>query len=520
MSEDPWGYLDQLFRRLAAHLDVQVYLHHQPRPEGNLQLVAQRGLSDEVAGQLSALSFDHAVFGAAASERRAMSIEDVQQSSDPRAQALRGLGVSAFVCHPLVGRSGLLGTVAFGSRTRRTFDAEALALIWAVCDQVVVAVDRMRGELALREADRRKDEFLAMLAHELRNPLAAIHSAVQLVMAQAPQEPTRSAAEIVKRQLAHLTHLIDDLLDVARITQGKIKLEKGRIELHDAIEQALETSRPIIASRQHRLEVQLPPQAIWVNGDRTRLAQVLSNLLSNAAKYTDPGGTVALILELQDQCAVVRVRDTGIGIAPEMLPCVFELFTQASPELDRAQGGLGVGLTLARALMRLHGGELVAHSEGVGRGSEFVLTLPLAEEAPASPTPSAAGNVGRTGPPRVLRILVVDDNQDAAHTMAMLLRLDGHHVETAYDGPEALEAASRFRPDVILLDLGLPGLTGFEVARRLREQTETRDVRLIALTGYGQEEDRRQTQEAGFDSHLVKPVDKGRLDEALFVAAR
>jgi PAS domain S-box-containing protein len=515
VSNDPLNYLDLLFQRLAAHLDLQVYFHYQAEADGTLKLTAHHGVSNAVAAALDIVAADHPVFGVNSPERHTLSMEDIQNLGDPRAEPVRSLGITALVCQPLMGRNGWLGTVAFGSRTRTSFDAESLALVWALCDQAVVAIERKQAEDALREADRRKDEFLAMLAHELRNPLAAILNAVQLIdVLNVPKDKLHSVSNIIKRQLSHLTHLIDDLLDVARITRGKINLQKRVLELQAVVAQAIETSRPVIDARGHHFKRSLPEQKIHVFGDPVRLGQVISNLLNNAAKYTDPGGQITLEVEQRDSLAIVRVRDTGMGISAEMLPHVFELFAQANVELDRAQGGLGVGLTLARALVHLHGGELEAFSRGIGSGSEFVMKLPLEPSPDHEETRVPLAEV-KLATPAQLRILVVDDNQDAAQTMAMLLRFDGHLVETAFDGPEALDVASRFTPDIVMLDLGLPGLTGLEVARRLRVQPRTRRARLIALTGYGQDEDHRRSQEAGFDLHLVKPVDKAQLDQVL-----
>jgi two-component system CheB/CheR fusion protein len=366
---------------------------------------------------------------------------------------------------------------------------------------------------ALREADRHKDEFLAMLAHELRNPLAPIRNAVQALKMIGPPDPQiQKLRDMIDRQVTHISRLVDDLLDVSRITRNKIALRKERLELMTAIGRAVETSRPLIDARKHRLTVSLPPDPAPVEGDLTRLSQVISNLLDNAAKYTEEGGNILLTSEKLCNQVVIRVKDDGVGIPSHILPHVFDLFTQADRSLDRSQGGLGIGLTLVRRLVELQGGSVEAHSAGPGKGSEFVIYLPVATDAESKSeiveSAAAAGvtSVGRR------RILVVDDSVDSADSMATLLKLDGHEVRVAYDGASALESALAFRPQVVLLDIGLPGLDGYEVARRLRRLNETKGVFLIALTGYGKTEDRIKALTSGFNYHITKPVDPEELD--------
>jgi PAS domain S-box-containing protein len=363
------------------------------------------------------------------------------------------------------------------------------------------------AEEVLREGDRRKDEFLAMLAHELRNPLAPIRNAAQLLQRLGSPEPQqRWAREVIDRQVEHLARLVDDLLDVSRITQGKITLRKEKVDLITIIGRAVEASRPLIDGRKHRLMVTLPEQPLRLEGDTTRLTQVMSNLLNNAAKFTPEGGQIWLAAEVADSQIVLRIRDTGIGIAEDLLPEVFDLFRQADRSLDRSQGGLGVGLTLVRRLLELHGGSVRAYSEGPGRGSEFVVRLPaFAEPEMASDdAPTVERDLEETA---CYRILVVDDNRDSAESVALLLELNGHQVRMAHDGPEALATAQHFRPQVVVLDIGLPEMDGYEVARRLRGEAQMQDVMLIALTGYGQNEDRQRAIAAGFNHHLIKPVD-------------
>jgi PAS domain S-box-containing protein len=367
--------------------------------------------------------------------------------------------------------------------------------------------DKKEAEAALREADRRKDEFLAMLAHELRNPLAPITSSVQVLNLLGPRDARlQYARDAIDRQVRHLSRLVDDLLDVSRLSTGKVQLQKGPVELAAVLARAVETSRPLIDARRHELTVAVPDEPVWVDGDATRLAQVVSNLLNNAAKYTEEGGRIALAAGREGDEAVLRVRDTGVGIPAEMLGQVFDLFTQVDRGLDRAQGGLGIGLTLVKSLAEMHGGRVTAHSEGAGRGSEFVVRLPALPGPPRTAEGGTARSPDRPDvPPR--RVLVVDDNVDAAQTLALMLRALGHEVRTAHDGPAALREAELLRPEVVLLDIGLPRMDGYEVARRLRETEGLGQPLLVALTGYGQEEDRRRAAAAGFDVHLVKPAD-------------
>ena len=366
--------------------------------------------------------------------------------------------------------------------------------------------ERKRAEESLRDADRRKDEFLATLAHELRNPLAPIRTGLQILQHRDVAEPMLA---MMDRQVEHLVSLIDDLMDVSRISLGKIHLRKEVVTLAEVVEQAVSTSRSLMEERGHELSVHLPDGDVRLEADPIRLGQILSNLLENAAKYTDPGGRIHVDARREGGEIIIGVEDTGVGIAPELLTKVFDLFLQIERRLDRSQGGLGVGLSLVKGLVEMHGGSVSAYSEGPGQGSEFVIRLPaLARDRDDWPiTPERSRNIVRHNS-HVLRILVVDDNQDAANSLAKYLkRVAGHEVEVAYDGEEALGLALKSRPDVVLLDIGLPGMSGYEVAERLRGRPETGDAKLIALTGWGQEDDRRRSKSAGIDVHLVKPVD-------------
>jgi CheY-like chemotaxis protein len=370
--------------------------------------------------------------------------------------------------------------------------------------------DRMEMEEVLKDADRRKDEFLATLAHELRNPLAPIRNALHLMgRVEGDIRGVEADRAMAERQVAHLARLIDDLMDIARISRGKIELRKEAVDLAAVIQRAVESARSSLEERGHSLTVTLPDAPVRLEADQTRLEQVFWNLLNNAAKYTDPAGQIRLTAERSGDEVVVRVRDTGIGIEPEMLSKVFEMFVQAGRRSDRSQGGLGIGLSLVKTLVEMHGGGIEAHSEGPGTGSEFVIRLPVltgpAEER-AGPEREAPRRPDQVRPG--LRLLVVDDNVDAARSLARLLtRLHGQDVRVAHDGPSALAEAEAFRPEIILLDIGLPGMDGYEVARRLRCLPEFARTFIVAMTGWGQEEDRRRSHEAGFDRHLVKPVD-------------
>ena len=378
--------------------------------------------------------------------------------------------------------------------------------------------DRRRMQ-TLEEEGRQTTEFLAMLAHELRNPLAPIRNAVQWMQRSPLRDPTLDGArDIIDRQVAHLSHLVDDLLDVGRIATGTIALRSTALDLSMVAARAIETSLPLMQARRQSFHAEMPDQQVLVQGDQTRLMQIVMNLLNNAAKYTPENGAVFLKLEAGDREATLTVSDTGIGIAPELLPRIFDLFMQGRRTLARSEGGLGIGLTLVKRLVALHGGEVAAFSEGPDRGSRFVVRLPLLHprrlSGPASPLSSATESPA-AGVSASRRVLVIDDNQDSTTSMAMLLKLVGHEVCVAADGNTGLREAERFLPQVVLLDIGLPDINGYEVARRLRQHPSLQSATLIAMTGYGQPEDRQRSSEAGFHHHLVKPVDWETLERLL-----
>jgi signal transduction histidine kinase len=413
---------------------------------------------------------------------------------------------------PLVARGRTLGALALSrTATRRPFASSDLTMAEALLSRAASALDNAQLFKELENADRQRNEFLSMLAHELRNPLAPIKSAVDVLrMGRASRDDVVWAQDVIDRQVAHLVRLVDDLLDVSRITRGKIKLERQTIDLSTAVRAAVETSQPLIDAGRHQLDLTLPAEPIWVDADEARLAQVLSNLLNNAAKYTPPGGRIALSIASEGDEAVIRVRDNGVGIPTEMLARVFDLFQQVDRSIDRSQGGLGIGLTLARRLVEMHGGQISVASDGPNRGSEFTVRLPAASVPIDRDIAATEGN-GREVGDDTLRVLVVDDNVDAANSIARLLKLRSHEVHLAHDGPEALAAADRLQPDAVLLDLGLPHINGYEVARRLRETNGSRKLLLLAVSGYGSEANRRQAEEVGFDHYFVKPLDVEQL---------
>jgi PAS domain S-box-containing protein len=373
---------------------------------------------------------------------------------------------------------------------------------------------------ALVEADRKKDEFLATLAHELRNPLAPIRNALQIMRLSGKAEVQEDARNVIERQLGQMVHLVDDLLDVSRITQGKVELRLELADVASAVQTAVETSRPLIEVGKHDLTVSLPmPQSLMVRADMTRLCQIIANLLNNAAKYTPDGGRIEVSAQREDALAVVRVKDSGVGISPTMLPRVFDMFAQVDAQSERAQGGLGIGLALVKQLVAMHGGEVQAHSDGPGQGSEFTVRLPLAE-AGASSTERIEAHKLETGAEQGVRVLIVDDNIDSALTMAQVLEMLGYETRTVHDGLEAVTAAQAFAPDVVVLDIGLPRINGHEAARRIRQLPRGRDMMLVALSGWGQEDDLRKSAAVGFDRHFVKPVDLHALMEVVALARR
>jgi signal transduction histidine kinase/ActR/RegA family two-component response regulator len=417
------------------------------------------------------------------------------------------------------GRS--LGAISVGAwNADRRLGRDDLALALDLAGRAAIAIDNARLYRDVQENDRRKNEFLAMLAHELRNPLAPMRSAVEIVQRLNLKDETLEwASDVITRQLEHLVRLVDDLLDISRISGGKIQLRKEPFDVSKAVARAVETSRPLIDARKHEINVTLPTEPVWLDADLVRLAQVLSNLLNNAAKYTPEGGKIDLNVAKIANQVIFRVRDNGIGIPAEKLSSIFDLFTQVDHSLDRSHGGLGIGLNLVRRLVEKHGGDVTASSQGANRGSEFVIRLPAIGRG-VSVNGKNEAVVTQTIDRGRRRILVVDDYPLAAESLMKMLQLGGHEVWIAQDGPSAVEEVRCRRPEIVLLDIGLPGMDGYEVARSIRSLPGMEELILIALSGYAQDEDRRRSREAGFNYHLTKPVDVVSLDQLISAAGK
>ena len=410
----------------------------------------------------------------------------------------------------------LLGVALLDERRPAEPGAPVVAFCLDLSERKRLEDQLRRHASELAEADARKNEFLAMLGHELRNPLAPIRNAVKIMKQRGSDDPALCwARDVIDHQTRQMAQLVDDLLEISRVTRGKVRLQKEVIAVATIIAYAVETSRPIIDAHRHRLAIALPPETILVNADAVRMAQVLSNLLNNAAKYTEAGGHIRLAVKVEEDLVAFQVRDNGIGIATEMLSSIFDLFTQVDHSLDRSNGGLGLGLTVVRSLVEMHGGSVQAASEGLGKGSEFMVRLPIwkpeettaTDPPPFVSSPSAESHPTTNPAPRSRKVLVVDDNVTSAQSLELLLTLEGHEVQVVHDGPSVLQAVSRHHHEIVLMDIGLPGMSGYEVARQLRQQTELGNPLMVAVTGYAEDEARRLSREAGFDHHLVKPVD-------------
>lgn len=524
------GRLQEMSVRLNTTLELQPILNETIRTaaelqgtdrgvislcndEHGLEVRASQGFNPEF---LAAIAGDPAAGAGRTSllERRRVVVEDIE--NDPsfasHRDAARKAEVRAVNSTPLISRTGkLIGVLSTHFRATHRPSARELHLVDLCVRQAVDAIENARLYHQLREADRSKNEFLAVLAHELRNPLAPIRNAAQILhLTHVPTPEFKSALDLIDRQMVQMTRLIDDLLDIARITGNKLELRRQTLKLADVLAAAAETCRPMIDERGQSLIVSVPAEAILLDADLTRLAQVVSNLLNNASKFTPANGQIWLTAVRQGSDAVISVRDTGLGIDPRALPDIFDMFAQGDHATCAPQSGLGIGLTLVKRLVEMHGGSVRASSDGPGKGSEFVVRIPMLME---KPTPASASSPRQepASASNALRILVVDDNVDSASSLEILLRMMGHHVRSVHDGPEALTAAESFRPNVLLLDIGLPEMSGHEVARRIRQEPWGHLMTLIAMTGWGQPEDKRHSEEAGFDHHLVKPVDPASL---------
>jgi signal transduction histidine kinase/ActR/RegA family two-component response regulator len=480
---------------------------------GCLRIAAQRGFERSFLEHFAVVRGGDAACGAAMQRRQQVIVEDVSSSPlfDDRSRAvMTAARVKSVQLTLMTSRQGrILGVISTHWRVANRPDVERLRVLEIVSRQAADALEHRRQEERLREADRRKDEFLAMLGHELRNPLAPIITATEL-MAMRDDAVMVEERKSIERQARHMIRLVDDLLDVSRITRGKVDLCKEPVALAQIVDKAVEIASQILEQRSHRLSIEVPSN-LRSDVDAGRMVQVLANLLTNAAKYTDPGGQVRVTAEGTKATVTIRVADTGVGIAPSMLPVVFEPFVQEKQALNRPRGGLGLGLAIAKSLVELHGGSVSAHSDGIGRGSEFTITLPRSHRRDAH----------RAAPSKVLtakatpgaRILLVDDNEGWAEAAAHALTLLGHEVRVAHDGPEALRAVDDFTPTLALLDIGLPVMDGYELARRLRDVPSLSGMRLVAVTGYGESAAVRRSAKAGFEAHLVKPVEVEMLDK-------
>ena len=422
----------------------------------------------------------------------------------------RGLTAHSVLLAPLLVRGRTLGVLTLGIESpSRQFDVDTHAMVAELATRAATAVDNALLFRKIQDEDQRKNEFLAMLAHELRNPLAPISNAVH-IMRVSGDEPAKItwARDIIARQLKQLVRLVDDLLDVSRITRGKIELKVGVVNVQQVVAAAIETSKPNVDGHRHALSIQLPAETLHVHGDFARVSQILSNLINNAAKYTPRGGRISVSAAREDDAVAFRVRDSGVGIPPEYLATIFDPFTQVDRSLARSNGGLGIGLTLVRRLVEMQNGTVVARSEGRNRGSEFTVRLPLAVDVASD----ADANASREPPsPAGLRVLVVDDNHDVADSTASVMRMNGCEVHVAYDGKAAIESVQRLKPDAVLLDIGLPTFDGYLVAEHIRAQPDNEGTMLVAVSGYGQEQDRARSKSVGFDYHVVKPIDPAAL---------
>jgi PAS domain S-box-containing protein len=514
----------ELFESVRAAVGCEIHLDYGASEDGRaFELLSVHGVDDAGRAALARADRDNSPCGLAAEGQAHVVLNHLQATDLPQARTLKSLGVRCYAGFPLLSEGRVHGIASFASTTRDAFAEGDLQVIQTVCDQVSAMLERSRlteelhaREQSLRRADRAKDDFIATLAHELRNPLAPIRNAVSIMRHGDLRNPQQLAwcRDIIDRQVGHMSRLLEDLLDIGRLTRNRIELRRERMDLMRAIDQALETTHPLVEARGHSLALDLPAEPVFIHGDAARLTQVFVNLLTNAAKYTDRGGRLSLSVHRADDSVRIAVRDSGIGIAAADLPRVFEMFAQLEPALDRSGGGLGIGLALARGLVEMHGGTMSAHSDGPGQGSEFIVHLPIHAVAQAR---NGNGHDAAAGPRALMsrRLLVVDDNVDAAQTLALMLGLHGQDVRTAYGGVEALEIAEGWHPEVAVLDIGMSDMNGYELCRRIRACEWGRQALLIACTGWGQTEDRARARAAGFDVHLVKPIEPSDVLDAL-----
>jgi signal transduction histidine kinase/DNA-binding response OmpR family regulator len=521
-AEDPQQVIDTLCSEVMAHLGCHAFFNYLVDPSaGKLHLNAVAGIPEEEARRIEWLDMGAAVCGCVARDGCRIVADDIAHSSDPRVDLVRSYGIQVYCCHPLVERAGqVLGTLSFGAKDRPCFREDEIELMRVVADQVATAIQRLQARRALSitnaqlvESDRRKNDFMALLSHELRNPLAPIRNSLYILdRAAAGSEQAQRAKQVIDRQVNQLVRLVDDLLDVTRVARNKIQLHRQRLELGELVNRTAEDYRSELDKAGVALRIERSTRPVWVDADANRLAQAVGNLLGNAAKFTPAGGQVVIsvFVDPAGKLGIVRVSDTGIGMRPDMVVRLFEPFMQADTTLDRSKGGLGLGLALVKGVVELHGGSVIARSAGLGKGSDFIIHLPLevagASAAASAPLPSR-------GPRH--RILIIEDNEDAADSLREVLQLEQHEVAVAYDGHAGIDRARAFKPDLIFCDIGLPGLDGYQVAEAIRADPGLRNVQLVALSGYALPEDVERTHEAGFDAHLAKPPCRERMNALL-----
>ncbi|MBE7368706.1 hybrid sensor histidine kinase/response regulator [Ramlibacter pallidus] len=504
-------------RLLGEYLGATRCAYADVEADSNRFTIRNDWTAEGVASSAGAYSLD--LFGPQATSNlrqgRHLVVRDVDRElgDEGGGRMFNAIGIKAVICAGLVKGDRLVAMMAVHQATPRDWTQQEISLITEVVERCWAHIERVRDNAILREQDRRKDEFLATLAHELRNPLAPIKYALAMMRRARDASQVEKAQDVIDRQVSQMARLIDDLLDLSRINRGLVELKRERVGVLQLVQSALEVARPGIEAAGHALQVELPAEDLFVDADPTRIVQVISNLLGNAAKYTPDGGNIRLSAAQRDGHVVIEVRDNGIGIPPEQQGQLFQMFTQLQHSTARAKGGLGIGLSLVKTLVQMHGGNVSSSSAGLDAGSTFTVELPLAATAGATapadmrpPEPRATGG---------MRILVVEDNEDGRQMLVALLQILGYEVDSAPDGAHALEVAGRFQPRIVLLDLGLPVMDGYEVCRRLREMPEMRGAAIVALTGWGAEKDRARTAQAGFDAHLTKPVEPQTLQQTL-----
>ena len=511
VAVEPEAIMEGATRLLGEHLGVTRVAYADLEPDNDRFTIRHDWCEAGAASSVGVYSLD--LFGSRATSSlrvgRTLLIDnvDTELAAGDGFEMFNQIGIKAIICCPLVKQGRLVAMMAVHQRHPRAWTEGEVALVEAVVERCWAHIERVRSTEALREADRRKSEFLATLAHELRNPLAPIRNGLELLrLGAAKPDMQATVRAMMERQVGHMVHLINDLLDIARVSSGKVVLKIEPVTLEAVVAGAVETILPLAEAAGHALSVRLPDEPVPLEVDQVRISQVLSNLLSNAVKYTPRGGRIEVAAQVEGGEVVLVVSDNGIGIAAESLPSVFDMFTQVARSIDRSKGGLGIGLALVRHLVQLHGGSVTAASPGPGLGSRFTVRLPLGRAQPGAEEDGAA--VARTlaAPARSLRVLVADDNIDAAQTLSVLLELGGHEVCVAHDGQEAVELAGRFQPELVFLDIGMPRMDGYQAARAIRARPDLARVPLVAVTGWGADDDRRRSREAGFDEHLLKPA--------------